>query len=631
MSPAEVLHRFHELALKRAWRSRRDGWTSFEGFDAGPIAEFPLLRARMALALPHLDAALQDTRARRYHGLGHVFDGAAHGPVWFHDPVGNTRWPGPETYCFDCNVRSDGTVRGDVKFVWEINRLQMLHPLAVAIAAKADPADIDLAFAILADWQAANPPFRGINWFSGIELAMRMVSLTLIVAAMPAGGWTDERRALITRMVTAYGFWLHRYPSRFSSANNHLVAEGLGLLLAGMVLPRLADAPEWRAEGRRILETEASLQIFADGVGAEQSPTYQAFTMEMLAFADLVAGSAGQPLSGIVRERLIAGATFLRALMDTAGRCPAIGDDDEGRVLAQPPDREPRYVASVVAMVAGCVGDPALAPPARDPHLRDALFAVPEKPETTPSGLHVFAEGGYSIGRCDQGSVRSVLVFDHGPLGYLSLAAHGHADALAIWLSVGDQPVIVDAGTYLYHSGGTTRNMLRSSQAHNTVTVNGASQSRPSAAFSWSSKARGQLTQVCDEEWFSVTATHDGYRGRYGLIHERQIERRPNGFAVTDRLVGATRLHEAEVGFLIHPDLEVQPNGHWFRILGPAGPLVDIVGPDSLKPLIIRADASSGQGFFSPRFGELRPARRIVFAGDLGADPVVTQIVIAGS
>ena len=72
---------------------------------------------------------------------------------------------------------------GDVKYVWEPNRLQMLHPLAAVIAGTQDQKARQVAFAIISSWAAANPPYRGVLWKSGIELALRLVSLALFVAA----------------------------------------------------------------------------------------------------------------------------------------------------------------------------------------------------------------------------------------------------------------------------------------------------------------------------------------------------------------------------------------------------------------------------------------------------------------
>jgi len=76
---------------------------------------------------------------------------------------------------------------------------------------------------------------------------------------------------------------------------------------------------------------------------------------------------------------------------------PAIGDDDEGRVIAQPPDREPRYVASVIAAVVGLTRRDDLPIPARDPHLRDVIFDSPQQSSGEKSGLRVFEQGGGSV------------------------------------------------------------------------------------------------------------------------------------------------------------------------------------------------------------------------------------------
>ncbi|MEI9958285.1 MAG: heparinase II/III family protein [Ferruginibacter sp.] len=42
--------------------------------------------------------------------------------------------------------------------------------------------------------------------------------------------------------------------------------------------------------------------------------------------------------------------------------------------------------------------------------------------------------------------------FDAAQLGFLSIAAHGHADALSFFLHIDGQPVFVDPGTYTYHT-----------------------------------------------------------------------------------------------------------------------------------------------------------------------------------
>ena len=116
---------------------------------------------------------------------------------------------------------------------------------------------------------------------------------------------------------------------------------------------------------------------------------------------------------------------------------------------------------------------------------------------------------GDRVGRPDE----VLLVADAAPLGFLSIAAHGHADALSFVLSLGGVPVLVDPGTYCYHSDPTWREYFRGTAAHNTVRVDGLNQSEAVGPFMWSRKALSTL------ETFDVAghpqrfvASHDGYR-----------------------------------------------------------------------------------------------------------------------
>ncbi|TIQ17227.1 heparinase II/III-family protein, partial [Mesorhizobium sp.] len=81
------------------------------------------------------------------------------------------------------------------------------------------------------------------------------------------------------------------------------------------------------------------------------------------------------------------------------------------------------------------------------------------------------------------------------PLGYLSIAAHGHADALSLTLCVDGEPVLVDPGTWLYGSGGVWRDWFRSTPAHNTLNIEGKSQSIIAGTFNWSHKAVAALVE----------------------------------------------------------------------------------------------------------------------------------------
>ena len=241
------------------------------------------------------------------------------------------------------------------------------------------------------------------------------------------------------------------------------------------------------------LESEVTRQFHSDGVGAEQSPTYAAYSIEWFTLAAIVAETSGLTVSDTYRMRLGAAIEHLQWLFDEAGRPPRIGDDDEGRVLALTLEPEAQYPASVAAMTARWLGQAGPSGELHDSALRDLAGPLPTSAPTEPRlGVRQFPEGGYTVRRWPSAKGQLVLSFDHGPLGFLSIAAHGHADALSIWLSWGDEPVLVDAGTYLYHAGGTRRAELRGTGSHNTLAI-GVRTRAASSAFAWADHANTQL------------------------------------------------------------------------------------------------------------------------------------------
>jgi Heparinase II/III-like protein/Heparinase II/III N-terminus len=594
-----------------------------------------ILRAKWPSELDALlDKSVQDLRAGRITLLSQTWPkadlaDAAGSKIWHLDPVTGNSWPGSERYCFDIDYRHNHSL-GDVKFVWELNRLQFLQPAALVAGKHGDEALAGFVIEALRQWMDANPPFRGVNWSSGIELAMRLVSLAVVVSSLDHSMIDTRTRSLLRSFVAAHAYWLARYPSLFSSANNHRVAEGLGLVVAGLLVPDLPHADVYLAEGTRIIDEAPLSQFLPDGIGAEQSPTYTAFTLEMFATARILLADRAGDWSPDSTKRLARAVRCLHLLLDREGNCPRIGDDDEGRVLAVAPIREERYVASVTATLAAHLGIPDLSPETCDRHWRDLLFRTSGTGAPAPDGMTCLREGGYTIVR-DRISGRDMLLaFDHGPLGFLAIAAHGHADALAIWLHLDGMPVFVDAGTYLYHAGGAWREHFRSTSAHNTVTIDGSSQSITAGSFNWRSKARAWLHESQTGSDWCVIARHDGYRTRFGVEHERSIARAERGFTVVDRLSGTLGgAPSVNASFLLNPLLSAVIDGG--RVVIRHGS-VNVASVQAAKGghLSLSSDGNAAvpKPFYSPRFGAKVPAVSIVVSPGSPLDPIVTSIEI---
>jgi hypothetical protein len=119
-------------------------------------------------------------------------------------------------------------------------------------------------------------------------------------------------------------------------------------------------------------------------------------------------------------------------------------------------------------------------------------------------------------------------------MGLPPLFAHGHADALMLLLDVAG-PRLVDPGTGAYHAQPELRDWLRATAAHNTVEVDGRSQSTPGGLFQWLRVARVAAVELGED---SMTAAHDGYAaGAEGVMHARRVERRgATTLRIVDRL-----------------------------------------------------------------------------------------------
>ena len=102
---------------------------------------------------------------------------------------------------------------------------------------------------------------------------------------------------------------------------------------------------------------------------------------------------------------------------------------------------------------------------------------------------------------------------DGGPHGFLSIAAHAHADALSVEVRHDGVDILADPGTYCYHGEPEWREWFRSTGAHNTIEIGGVSQSESGGPFLWNTQAP-TTTLACEVGEQAVqtwSAEHDGY------------------------------------------------------------------------------------------------------------------------
>ena len=633
MGTREIVHRLVEVATKQYSRRLAQGWDAIQAI--GPLALLPGDADRMRDCQPDLAVSLareaEDIRGGRFHLLGTRWPEPGVMPpppdFWHIDPDDGERFPQRDAYCFDVSFRHGVNTR-EIKRIWEIGRLQFLVPLAAYAVLSGNRGDFNLVAGVVRSWMEGNPPFRGPNWCSGIELALRLISVALSLSIIGVAGLDEETRRAVLKFVYAHVYWLKRFPSLHSSANNHRIAELVGVIVGTTMAPAIPGAADLREKSWRDLLTE----ILASDLPRRGGCRASALLYRIRDRVALVRNGCLRKTARLAGGHN--GSTFSRAehslwLMDSQSRVPAIGDLDDGRVIATTQAGEPRYVASIVSAVANVIGRPELAPPAKDPSIRNVLFGSASAPSRQRTGLRSFPTGGYSVIR-GKGEAPAVLTFDHGPVGYLSIAAHGHADTLAVWLSIGSQPIFVDAGTYRYHSTRALRDAFRETAVHNTLTLGGLPSSRRAGPFNWAAKARARCIALEDGPIARVVAEHDGYVARFGLRHRRTVDfDGASRFSITDELLGISEDREVSVSFLLHPACKATFERDGTLLIAVAGrPLVRLANTGPLMADIIRGDANSNLGWISPSFGVRVPTDQIVFKGTLdGPSTIVVNLL----
>ena len=428
-------------------------------------------------------------------------------PQWNRDPlthrVAATRRASTIDY-------RDERVVGDIKYLWEANRHLHLVTLAQAHALTGDARYALGVRAQVDSWIDQCPVGRGPNWVSALELGIRLINWSFTWQLL--GGWrarlfADEAGAAFRerwlKAIFEQARMIAGNLSRFSSANNHLIGEAAGVYVAASTWPLWPQMREWGEACREVLEVECHRQNAPDGGNREQAFGYQTFVIDFLLIAGLAARARGEDFSPVYWRRLEVMIDFLASMTSTAGVLPTIGDGDDGRVVNLAPEAGFSPHGSLIATGAVLFERRDLAAKAGAIDGKTVtllgigatrnLARLRERGRAGYRPRMQFCESGYYLlGAAFETPDEIRLLVDSGPLGYLSLAAHGHADALSFILNVGDREILVDPGTYAYHTEPEWRSYFRSTRAHNTVSIDGEDQSVQAGNFMWTHHARAR-------------------------------------------------------------------------------------------------------------------------------------------
>lgn len=530
---------------------------------------------------------------------------------WNYDPITNIRYPTIPSGRIDYR-----TLPGDVAWNWRLNRLQHLPWLAQAWLFTGDEHYAQTAFEHLDSWIEQNPPGRGVAWSGSFEAGLRAIAICVALQGFrDASELTPERFRRIVGVLAeiAHRCWPDR--SLYSSANNHLIGEMAGLAVVAIMFPELRKAALWERRAIRTLSDEASRQVLPDGMSAEQSICYQMFTAELLHLVTVLLVDRDGSAPDQLVDTLARSSSFLGAVLGDGDPAPRYGDDDEGfalRLGSQSARNLQDHLGIMAASGFGTADITAGADSVDAQWFRALAAAAPAAPATSSSApAHppsFFApEGGLVVLR--QASRR--ITMDVGFLGYLSTAAHGHADALSVTVSEDGQYLIGDPGTGSFYGDPAWRTAARSTRAHATVCVDGQDQSVAAGRYLWTQHARVTTLGV-DLDAGVVDARHDGYaRLRGEVVHRRWlIAPRAHTMQLVVDLITGTGRHSCEQNWPLHPSLDIEStaDGHLLSRAGLAVARLHYAASLPVTVDAVRGDEQANTGWWSDPAAGRSPA-----------------------
>ncbi len=552
---------------------------------------------------------------------------------WHLELKANKIWP--KVFWKKVNIR-DGFTFGAPKFVWELNRLYGLPILGLAFKITKRKEYADKILQLVDSWLEDNHYPCGVNWTSGIEIAVRVANLIWALFFLKEYDLTTRDRKNLNTFFYCHAHHLFRYPSKYSSNNNHAIAEAFGLFLIGVFFPFYEKSYQWRQYGQRVLERECLRQILPDGGSYEYSTTYLSFVFDFFLLFKIVCDNQGISYSPELDRRLEKSCEYIYTLMDCEGNLPNIGDQDSAVLVNFGLDNHENF-QSILNTGHVLFG--------KDEFKRDSfpdiktwvlvgerIASSNRKTHAIKSRFSLLAESGLGVMREMVDNKEVLFIGNATPLGMPPLYGHGHLDALSIYLSIKGKEILVDPGTYLYHGGGEWRRYFRSTAAHNTLRINRLDLTEQVADFMFG-KPYAIIEHSIEQNGNTVCwkAKHDAYRSQdASVILERKIVLGlPDGnFEVQDTLEGQKKYY-LEQFFHFHPQCQVELDGN--RAVIKCGDLsILFIFDAALQMTAVKGCENPLLGWFSKRFNHIEPCWTVIGQTESsGKQKLNTKIILA--
>ena len=494
---------------------------------------------------------------------------------------------------------------GDIKGVWELSRFGWAYALARAYVKTGDNRYPECFWQLFEDWCANNPPNLGANWACGQEATFRLMAVLFAAETYGgASGSQPDRAKLLARFVRATGKRIDANLSyALSQKNNHGISECVGLVTASLRLGSGQNEPgPWFRRGMVELERQLAELVYEDGSFSQHSLNYHRVLLHDLIWCRREMKGAGKEIPSWLDTAGTRALDFLIAITDpSTGRAPMFGANDGSLVLPLAdcdfPDMRPTIQAGEavfrhrLSLPAGPWDEAARWLCAEFEKLeRSSWLVVPEQWEAAAGGYHQQVAGVSRL------LLRCPTRFRHRP---------SQLDLLHVDIMIGGYQVTRDCGTYSYKT--QEQFDFGAARYHNVLTVDGHEPMVRVSPFMYLPWPSGFARKLDDHRF---CASHDAYSG-LGVTWERIVASGAvDGFEVFDRVKANVRRRFTWHWLLADSPWRIVAEEVGLRAEnGKVGMAVSWMPQGLLtRSVLMRADSSSGYGWWSPSYGGVQPA-----------------------
>ena len=461
------------------------------------------------------------------------------------------------------------------------------------------------------DWIVRNPApsFRltRVPSWRNLEVGDRMSKTwpESFFGFLSSSSFQSQAIQLMLASIWSHANHIQKFPSGLNFSSNWSIVESNGLAAAGMYFPEFKDSQKWIELGFKRLSSQMEMQIYPDGVQHELAPGYHFYCLRSFYQAYDVARKIGMTVDENYSDMLEKMTEYLMYISSPKREAPPSNDSKRFDV---------RQWMQIGA----------------DNFSRDDMLfiATDGKKGIVPEITSVqFPWAGQSVMRSGWEEDDWYLFFDAGPTG----VNHQNEDKLHIGVSAYGRLFLTDGGISNYIPD-KWRSYFTSTQAHNTLIIDGNGQKRMSQKITHRADSPLRNSWISNENIdFASGVYYNGYgeelipvnHSRYILFKKREY------WLVIDRITGEGE-HSFESLFHLTPsELQIDEDDNSIQTLYNDNKNIKLVSKSNvkLKLEIAEGEENPEQGWISLKHDERIASPTAIYGGQ-GKLPIFIATVI---